>query len=449
MAGAAGFLGTEEFVQGRPQLNFNPTGKDASNDDAAKARADRPQPATLVTIFLRGGADMLNAIVPWGDDLYYKYRPKIGIRPTGKGAEEGVAKLGNSNYWGLNPRMADLVPMLKKGTLIPILNVGSPDGTRSHFSAQDNMERGCTTGQSMARGWLNRYLELTKKPYDAPLRGLSAQTLVPRALRGNYPVLAGNNHTEQMDLFEKLYSSQNMVNMTERNGAGDEHGTRLDDINVGQQKAALTSDMTRDIITMSGANAVDRIKALEIAEATPNDADYPNGGLANQLATIARVIKANVGLEVAQADFGGWDVHSAAGGPTGGRMAELTQHLTECLVAFSQDLGKRMDKVMVLVMTEFGRTVEENGALGLDHGRGGWMLAMGNMLNGGNFYGKWNGMADTNGGRFLPVHTDFRSVYAESLYKLFGFNYSQTDIFPGYKGSPTDYLNFMQSLKQA
>jgi uncharacterized protein (DUF1501 family) len=237
--------------------------------------------------------------------------------------------------------------------------------------------------------------------------------------------------------------------MTARDGVGQEHGSRIEDRHPEQPKQALTADMTRDIITLSGTNAIERIRALDRAEASHNSVRYPRGELGNQLATIARVIKADVGLEVAQADFQGWDHHSDEGGANGGRIAPLLQELSDCIVAFTQDLGPRMDKVMLLAMSEFGRTVEENGAQGTDHGRGGWMLATGGMLNGPGFYGKWNGLSDLDSGRFQPVHTDFRAVFAESLQKLFGFNPFVTDIFPGYKGSPHDYLNFIKPLKTA
>lgn len=436
MAGAAGFLGTEQFVYG------------ADNDSPVKASEDR-QKATLVTIFLRGGCDALNAIVPAADPIYYKARKRIALHvdaPTkGKSkGDKGAFRFLESPYWGINHGMEKLLPLMAEGTCIPIINVGNPNPTRSHFSAQDYMERGAG-GDGVSTGWLNRYLEATKKPFDAPLRGLSAQTLVPRALRGPYPVLAGNNSTDEMDLFQNLYSTKNMVNMTARDGANDQKGSRLDDLNADRPRQGLTADMTRDIIAQSGANAIERIKALQKAEATENSADYPRDGLGNQLATIARVIKANVGLEVAQADYGGWDHHSDQGGANG-RHTQMLRHLSECLTAFRTDLGARMDRVMVLVMTEFGRTVDDNGANGTDHGRAGFMLAMGNMLKEPRMYGTYNGLQDLDSGRFLPVRTDFRAVFSESLAKLFHFDPLRTHIFPDY--TPRGLLNFMNVVKQ-
>lgn len=446
MAGAAGYLDTNEFVYGADTsaVSVKPAGS-----------ADSRQKATIVTIFLRGGADALNAIVPFGDDGYHQARTRIALSTTGatrgrnKG-EVGVVPIGKSTYWGLNHRMAALIPMLENGQAAAIVATGSLNPTRSHFSAQDYMERGVPGDIGITTGWLNRYLEMTKKPFDAPLRGLSAQTLVPRALRGTYPVLAGNNTTEQMDLFENLYSSKNLVNMNARSDANDQKGTRLDDLTSKDAKTALTSDQTRDIIAQSGANAIERIKALEKAEGTANDVDYPHGGLGNQLATIARVIKADVGLEVAQADFGGWDTHSGQGGAFG-RYSDNLGHLADCLVAFNKDLGPRMDRVLVLVMSEFGRTVNDNGASGTDHGRGGFMLAMGNMMKpppkGQSVHGIWKGMEDLDNGRFVKVNTDFRLVFGEALNRLYRIDPIQSKIFPQLT-SKTGLVEFLKPLPE-
>jgi uncharacterized protein (DUF1501 family) len=346
--------------------------------------------------------------------------------------------------------MAPLIPLIEENKAAVIMNVGNANGTRSHFSAQDYMERGVPGDIGITSGWLNRYLEMTKKPFDAPLRGLSAQTLVPRALRGPYPVLAGNNSTEQMELFENLYSAKNMVNMNERVDANDQKGSRLDDLNANKPKAALTSDMTRDIIAQSGANAVERIKALEKCASTENNAEYPRGGLGNQLATIARVIKANVGLEVAQADLGGWDTHSGQGGANG-HHANLLGHLTDCLTAFRTDLGTRMDRVIVLVMSEFGRTVQDNGAGGTDHGRGGFMIAMGDMIKpakGTPVHGIWKGMQETDGGRFLPCNTDVRLVFGEVLNRLHNIDPVKSGIFPGLTARSGQLLDFLKPLPE-
>lgn len=440
MAGAAGYFGFEQLVRAAETAQ-------RLGASSAAADFDRQKP-TLVTIFLRGGCDTFNALVPYADEKYYKYRPTIAIPYKG---EKKSIPIFKSNYWAINPAMKPLQSLIEEGKCVPIVNVGHPDGNRSHFSAQDLMERGCTGEHKMINGWLNRYLEASRKPYDAPLRGLSAMSLLPRALRGQYPVLAGFNSTEQMAMFEDLYSPKNLVNMTAREEAVGESGSMLSDrpgAKRGPRVAAgLTEDMTRDIITESGANAIERIKALDKAAATRNDASYPGGQLGDQLRTIARVVKANVGLEVAQADYDGWDHHRNQGGSEGAH-TNMLNHLSQCIAAFTQDMGPRMDKVMVLVMSEFGRTVHENGTSGTDHGHGGFMLAVGNMLNGGKLYGKHKTLEELDYGRFQPVTTDFRTVFAESLSKLFHFDPFRAELFPGYKGNGKEYVNFMKQMKE-
>ena len=457
MGGAAGFLTADQFVYGQDKpfslgtskTNIPQSGPEKQLSDAeAKALSEKQRP-TLVTIFLRGGADSLNAFVPYGDPYYYKLRPQIGLTEKGKQGAPDLVKIKNDPYWALNPGLAPLLPLIEEGQCVPILNVGSPHDTRSHFSAQDYMERGAPGDSRVTNGWLNRYLEASKKPFDAPLRGLSAMSLLPRALRGDYPVLAGDNRTEHMDLFADLYAPQNMENMAAREGVQIASGSRLDqrpNQNSGDAKQ-LTSDMTRDIITLSGTNAVARIKALEKAAMTPNDASYPGGGLGAQLRTIAKVIKADVGLEVAQADYGGWDHHRGQGGAEGVH-TKMLRHLSDCIVAFKEDMGPRMNKVMILVMSEFGRTVHENGSNGTDHGRGGFMLAVGGMINGGKFYGKHKNMEDLEHGRFQPVHVDYRNVFAESVTRLFHVDPFKTQIFPGYKGNGSNFLGFAKQLKE-
>ena len=443
LAGAGGaFFTPEQFLYA--QATDGIPGAGAIDDDRNKP--------TLVTIFLRGGADSLNAFVPYGDPLYYKYRPGIALRE--KADNGSLIKVRGDAYWALNPRLAPLVPLIEEGKCIPMMNVGSPDGTRSHFEAQDNMERGCTRESKMMSGWLNRYLELSKKPYDKPLRGLTAQTLLPRSLRGRYPVLAGYNSAEAMDEFETVYAPQNLVGMTAREGGQGERGSLLADRPTGDEllKLGQNADETRDIITKSGANAVERIKALEKAYRESSVMGYPNGPLGAQLSTIARVIKADVGLEVAQADYDGWDHHRGQGGVEG-QHSNMMGHLAQSIATFVKDLGPRMDKTLLLVMSEFGRTVHENGAQGTDHGFGGFMLAVGNMLrpsgNGMGAMGQHKTLGELQGGRYQLVTTDFRTVYSEALERLFAFDPYKSKIFPAYKGSPANYLNFMNPIRQA
>lgn len=460
MAGGA-LLTTEQWLAGaddfedafrkRVQSGSAPVpGRDAG----PPAKDKRVEVPTLVTIFLRGGADALNALVPFGDDQYYKVRPRIAIPVTAK-RDKPVIKLSpkiGGGVFGLNPGMAAFAKLMEEGRASAVVNVGSMNGTRSHFSAQDNMERGTNGDARVSTGWLNRYLLATKRQTDAPLRGLCAMNLLPRALRGEYPVLAGSNRTENMELFEDLYAPSNLINQTAREGVNMEKGSRLDDRPTGQARARqLTSDWARDVISDSGTNAVTKIKALDAAMAQPTTAEYPSGGLGAQLATIARVIKADVGLEVAQADYGGWDHHSDQG-ESDGKHTKMLKHLSDAIAAFLADLGPRSEKVTVMVMSEFGRTVKENGSMGTDHGRGGMMLLAGGPVKGGKLYGTWKGVKDMVGD-YQPVYTDFRAVFAETVFKLFGHDPFKPDalvkVFPDYKPKKDEYIDFMNPIKKA
>ncbi len=423
---------------------------DGSESPPPVNQLDNKQKPTIVSVYLRGGADSLSFLVPKGDDAYYSYRRGTAI-PKGD-----CIDFHKSPYFGLNPNMASLAPLMEEGRVIPIVNSGSTHGTRSHFDAQDYMERAAPGLKSVRQGWLNRYLYMSKKPYDAPLRGIAVRRTLPRALRGRYPVLAGYNSTDHMDMFEALYAETNMVNKTAREGGSIVKGASLDAIEgqdrikgMERDKALRTSDMARDIITESGTAAVKRLKALQEAlSGQRNNVNYPRGGLGGQLAQIAKVIKANVGLEVAQADYGGWDTHSGQGG-VNGRMGRSVKHVADSLRAFHDDLGDRMDRVLVLVMSEFGRTVHENGNNGTDHGHGGIIWAMGGMMKPAPMYGKWTGMATEKlkYRRFMPVHTDFRVVFAESLYYLMGFDAFKVDYFPGYRPSKGQLLNFLNKVE--
>lgn len=431
--------------------------KAAAASEAAGAKDRRLEVPTLVTIFLRGGCDALNAVVPYADDQYYKVRPRIALPQQARRGNPGVIKLSDKiggGIFGLNPGLASFAKLMEKGKAAAFMNVGSPNGSRSHFSAQDNMERGTTGDARITSGWLNRYLLATKRGTDAPLRGLCAMNLLPRSLRGEYPVLAGQNRTENMDMFEDLYAPSNLINQTAREGVNAEKGTRLDDLPTGEagKKRQLTSEWARDVISDSGTSAVVRIKALEAAMSQPTEGDYPGGGgLAGQMMAIAKVIKANVGLEVAQADYGGWD-HHADQGDLDGKHTRMLRHVSDCVAAFLDDLGPRAEKVTVMVMSEFGRTVHENGSNGTDHGRGGMMLVAGGPIRQAKVYGTYKGVADMVGD-YQPVYTDFRAVFAEAVMKVFGYDpfnvQALVKMFPDYKPKPTEYLNYLNPLKKA
>ena len=349
-----------------------------------------PSPRLLVAIFLRGGQDALATLIPHGDKLYPTLRPTLAI-----GMDEEVHPLDLDGYWGLHPAFAPLLPYWNAGQLAPLINVGSPHPTRSHFDAQDFMEYGAPGLRTVRSGWLNRHLQATRKPGEALLRALALQTLLPRALRGDFPVLAAPDDatlrgSNTQEIVDQLYADSQPMDAVPRRD---------------------------DEVIAAGRATIDALRRYqEVLGRSANTAAYPQGPLAAKLSRIARVVKSGEPLEVACADYGGWD-HHANEGDAEGQIARMLAHLAGTLAAFAQDLGEHFARTLVLTMSEFGRTCRENGNRGTDHGHGGLMLAFGGGVAGKKVHGKWLGLAENDlyESRDLPVTTDFRDVFAEIL----------------------------------
>lgn len=417
----------------------------------ADALREQGHPPTLVAIYLRGGADPMNTIVPAGDSEYYKLRPTIAI-PARSQDPENPGVLPVTDLFGLHPALAPIMPLYRDKKLAPIICTGSTHPTRSHFDAQDFMERAAPGIKSVTEGWLNRYLSATSSSKDRSLRAVSMQPTLPRSLRGQYPVLAVpvGEADRAMDAFEKLYSCEDNAEAMQRNQSADKPADQTAQASETQTKVAHASapaataaeQVNRDIVD-AGSQSIEKLRELSRITAGQRAANYPDSPLADRLSRIAKLIKAGQGLEVAAIDYGGWD-HHAYQGASGGTMGRMLDTLAKAIRAFHDDLGSHMDKTLVLVMSEFGRTVKENGTYGTDHGHGGFMLASGGMVNGGGLYGNWTGLDQRrlHHGRDLPVHVDFRVVFAEALQALFGFNTDQADFFPQYEANrrPLGYL---------
>lgn len=419
----------------------------------AEALREQGHPPTLVTVYLRGGADPLNTIIPAGDANYFKVRPTIAV-PARSNDPENPAVIPVTDLFGLHPSLEPLHALYKKKRMGAIMCTGSTHPTRSHFDAQDFMERAAPGVKSVTEGWLNRYLTATSSNTDRPLRAMALQPTLPRSLRGQYPVLAvpTGNTDKAMDAFERLYSCDDNAEAMRKNGGqpdkpGGGEGP-ADGPQLGGAPAVIEPDKAEDelnqIIAQTGEDSIEKLRHLKGLVGGGKPAIYPESGLSRQLANVAKVIKAGEGLEVAAVDYNGWDHHAYQGGSTG-TMADMLSNVAGSLRAFHDDLGQHMDKTLVLVMSEFGRTVYENGNNGSDHGHGGFMLALGGMVKGGNIYGKWTGLEkrDLYHKRDLPVHVDFRAVFAETLFSLFGFRTDETDFFPDYKANdrPVRFLN--------
>src|SRR5881396_3312374 len=366
----------------------------------------------LVCLFQRGAVDGLNMIVPHGDPIYYQERPRIAV------AEKDV--LDVDGYFGLHPGLAALKPLWEAKTLAAIHAIGSPDGTRSHFDAQDYLESG-TPGKATPDGWLNRYCQHDREHQDTPFRAVSFGPRLPRILAGTAPSLA----IDDLQAFG-LRAPQP--------AARDRLTRAFEELYAGSTTGLLSTS------SREAFDAVQMLKRLDPGRYRPaNGADYPRGRLGKALLEIAQLIKADIGLQVAFADVTGWDTHVNQGA-TEGQLAGRLSELGEALAAFTRDVGERMRDVVVLTMSEFGRTVRENGNSGTDHGHATAMLALGGPVNGGKVLGKWPGLdpAQRFEGRDVAVTTDFRDLFGEILARHLGVT-DQSAIFPGFTPDPARF----------
>ena len=373
---------------------------------------------TLICLFQRGAADALNVVVPHGEASYYAMRPRIAIpRPSGR-LGGGPSAIDLDGFFGLHPSLEPLKPLWDRGLLAPIHAVGSPSTTRSHFDAQDYMESGTPDVKSTPDGWLNRYLA-TKGTCEectshggvrpSPFQAVAMTDQTPRILEGAAPAVAMSS----LDAF------------TVRAG-----GTSAEQIE------ALYRTGSTDVVHASGSEMFDAVKMLRAANPQryqpENGANYPRSQFGQRLREIAQLIKANVGMEIAFADVGGWDTHVNQGGATG-QLANRLGDFAQSIAALVTDLGDRMENVVILTMSEFGRMARENGNGGTDHGHAGAMFVIGGSVKGGKVHGKWPGLAPEQlyEGRDLALTTDFRSVFTEIASQHLGATRLDA-VFPGF-----------------
>jgi uncharacterized protein (DUF1501 family) len=363
----------------------------------------------LITIFQRGAVDGLNMVVPFGEKEYYASRPSIAVpKPN---AADGALDL--DGFFGLHPRLAPLEPLWRSRQLAIVHASGSPDGTRSHFDAQDYMESGTPGVKSTQDGWLNRYLHAREHQDATPFRAVALGAQLPRSLQGTAPAIALN----QIGQF------------------GIRGGRATDVIQTSfESEYAAAAD---SVLQRAGGRAFDAVRMLKSADPSKyqpeNGAVYPRSGYGEALRQIAQLVKADVGLEVAFAEAGGWDTHVNQGASSG-QLALRLADFAQGIAALVRDLGDRMEDVVILTMSEFGRAVAENGNRGTDHGHGNAMFIIGGQgVRGGKVYGRWPGLAREQRyeGRDLAVTTDFRSVFAEVVGGHLGVADTST-IFPGF-----------------
>jgi len=375
------------------------------------ADAPSPRKKILVAIFQRGAADGLNVVVPHGEKAYYNLRPTIAVpRPSSANREDAAIDL--DGFFGLHPSLAPLKPLFDQQRLAIVDAVGSPDPTRSHFDAQDYMESGTPGFKATHDGWMNRALPKPPGPGPvSPVRAVALGATLPRSMAGSNPCVA----------------LQNIAGFQVRNA------------DAAKQFQEMYMEAKDPVLRAAGKETFEAVSILQSVQKqtyTPaGGAEYPRGRFGDSLRQIAQLIKADVGMEMAFADIGGWDHHVNEMGQRAseGQLANLLREYGQALSAFWRDMGDRMSDIALVTMSEFGRTAHENGNRGTDHGHANTMFVMGGGVKGGKVYGQWPGLEKEQlyEGRDLALTTDFRDVLGELVGRHLG-NPTTNGVFPGY-----------------
>jgi uncharacterized protein (DUF1501 family) len=362
---------------------------------------------------LRGAVDGLSVVVPHADPDYRRNRPEIAI--ASPGAADGALRL--NAHFGLHPALAGLMPWWQSGRLGFVHASGSHDPTRSHFDAQDHMESATPGRRSTPEGWMNRLLtELAAGPTDPQVQGVNLGTAMPRILAGPAQVaalpLAVNDRpgiapsAAQTAALDRLFAAQPS---TERAWS-----------TLRQTQETITQAMAQPAMSPSSMSPAN-MGASGMTQAQGMDAGTAPGavplvGLANEASRLGRLLRHEPGLRAAFLSVGGWDTHVAQGAARGA-LADRLRGLAGGLNALAGQLGEQLDHTVIVVLSEFGRTVRQNGTRGTDHGHGNVMWLLGGPVQGGRVAGEWPGLEQSaqHDGRDLAVTTDFRQVLAEVL----------------------------------
>jgi uncharacterized protein (DUF1501 family) len=370
----------------------------------------------LVVLFQRGAVDGLNVVVPYQEKNYYSMRPSIAIK------QNEVIDL--NGFFGLHPQMAAFKPLYDQGHLAIIHAAGSPDPSRSHFDAQDYMESGTPGVKVTQDGWLNRALLAEPVKGPSAFRAVALGTQVPRTLQGKLPAIALNN-LQDFSVGGK--------------------GPQTSPISNAFQ--AMYDESSDAVLHGTGQETFEAVKMLKAADPAHYQPAagvvYPNTPFGNSLKQIAQLMKADLGVEAAFSDIGGWDTHQNQGGANG-QLANRLKEFSESIAAFWKDMGDEAENLTLVTMSEFGRTARQNGTGGTDHGHANVMFVLGGGVKGGKVYGKWPGLSNEqlNEGRDLAVTTDFRNVLGEAAFKTLGSK-NLDAVFPGANVKQGSFLNFI------
>jgi len=367
-----------------------------------------PAGDVLIFIFLRGGMDGLQAAPPYADPALQRQRPTLAMRAPGR--ERACVDL--DGHFGLHPALAPLKELFDEGALAVIQGVGSPDSTLSHFEAMQTMERGVSDGRSTATGWIARHLLAHGAESMSPLRAVVFDRLLPKSMQGALAAMA-------------LPSLKDFSLRTA--GAG------------GVYRDCLWALYPQDdrLLQRSGAGVLRLLQRLEEVRRHPyrpsGGAAYPEGSFGSGLRQAAQLIKADIGLEIAQVDLGGWDSHAAQDV----LMQGLMEQLSSGIHAFARDLGDSMQRVTLVALSEFGRRVHENSALGTDHGRASAAFVLGGGIRGGKVYGAWPGIEtkDLDADGNVRVTVDYRDILTEIVRQRLKNERAEL-VFPGFTPRP-------------
>jgi uncharacterized protein (DUF1501 family) len=377
----------------------------------------------LVVIFQRGAADGLNIVVPYAEKNYYALRPTISI------PQNQVLDL--DGFFGLHPSLASFEPLYRQGHLAIVPAAGSPDTTRSHFDAQDYMESGTPGNKATVDGWLNRALQSEDQCTNAryrmehtAFRAIALGSELPRTLAGKIEAISIGNVLD--------------FNVGGRGPAQAPAG------NAFQSMYDESSDALLHTAGESTFEAVKMLRSTDPAHYTPAaGAVYPATPFGNGMKQIAQLMKANLGVETAFTDIGGWDTHHNQGS-VNGDLANRLKEFSEGISAFWRDMGDEAEKITLVTMSEFGRTAEQNGTGGTDHGHANVMFVLGGNVKGGKVYGKWPGLAkeQLNESRDLAVTIDFRQVLDEAISGTLGVTKPEI-AFPGAQLRKDNFLGLI------
>jgi uncharacterized protein (DUF1501 family) len=386
-----------------------------SHDWVARSATTSNKPKRLIVVFLRGAVDGLNVVIPHWESAYYDSRSLIAIAPP----NEPNGALDLDGRFGLHPALNTLIPLWKEGNLAFVHASGSQNSTRSHFDAQDYMESGTPGIKTTQDGWMNRLLGLS--PTSSPIQAVNVGATMPRILAGNRAVATlpvGKDAERRLPLdrpmvseaFNQLYSGNDALSKAYQEGRA--------------ARQQLMADLDKEMMQA-------------------NNGALSTAGFARDTQQLARLMVKDSSVQLAFLALGGWDTHINQGGTTG-QLARNLKALGEGLAALKQGLGSVYSDTAIVVMSEFGRTVRENGNGGTDHGHGNVMWLMGGPIKGGKVYGEWPGLAESQlfEGRDLAVTTDFRDVISSVLTKHLQLDAAKLQqIFPKY--SPKQLLGLI------